>query len=59
MKPTAGLGRPKLKHVKQFEDDDDNDNDSNDVEDVSVHAGDSYQIERAVVNIYLKLSAIH
>jgi len=37
MKPTAGLGRPKLKHVKQFEDDDDNDNDSDDVEDVSVH----------------------
>ena len=26
---------------------------------ISAHVGDSYQIERAVVNIYLKFSAIH
>jgi hypothetical protein len=45
--------------MEHFEDDDDNDNDSDYVKDVSVHAGDSYQIARAMVNIYLKLSAIH
>jgi hypothetical protein len=44
--------------VEHFEDDDDNDNDSDDVEDVSVHAGDSYQIARAMVNIYPNLPAI-
>jgi hypothetical protein len=45
--------------MEHFEDDDDNDNDSDYVKDVSVHAGDSYQIACAMVNIYLKLSAIH
>jgi hypothetical protein len=43
--------------VEHFEDDDDNDNDSDDVEDVSAHADDSYQIARAMVNIYPNLSA--
>jgi len=45
--------------VEHFEDDDDDYNHSNYVKDISAHAGNSYQIERAVVNIYLKLSAIH
>ena len=48
-----------LKQAEQLENDDDNDNDSDDVEDVSVHARDSYQIARAMVNIYLNLSATH
>jgi hypothetical protein len=33
------------------------DNHSNYVKDVSAHAGDSYQIARAMVNIYPNLSA--
>jgi hypothetical protein len=47
-----------LEKPEEFEDDHDNDNDSNDVKDVSIHAGDSYQIARAMVNIYPNLSAI-
>ena len=37
--------------MEQFQDDDDNDNNSYDVEDVSVHAGDSYQSECAVASL--------
>jgi hypothetical protein len=48
-----------LEQPEDFEDDHDNDNHPNYVKDVSVHAGDSCQIARAMVNIYLKLSAIH
>jgi hypothetical protein len=48
-----------LEQPEDFEDDHDNDNHSNYVKDVSAHAGDSYQIARAMANIYLNLSAIH
>ncbi|PYI63732.1 MAG: hypothetical protein DMF07_09375 [Verrucomicrobia bacterium] len=41
-----------LEQPEEFEDDHDNDNHSNYVKDVSAHAGDSYQIARAMVNIY-------
>jgi hypothetical protein len=47
-----------LEQVEQFEHDHDNDNHSNYVKDVSIYAGDSYQIARAKVNIYPNLSAI-
>ena len=40
-----------LEQPEDFEDDHDNDNHSNYVKDVSAHAGDSYQIARAMVNI--------
>jgi hypothetical protein len=48
-----------LEQPEDFEDDYDNDNHSNYVKDVSAHAGDSYQIARAMVNTYQNLSAIH
>jgi hypothetical protein len=44
-----------LEKPEEFEDDHYNDNHSNDVKDVSVHAGDSYQIARSIVNIYPNL----
>jgi hypothetical protein len=52
------LETPTLEQPKEFEDNHDNDNHSNYVKDASVHAGDSYQIARAMVNIYPNLSAI-
>jgi hypothetical protein len=48
-----------LEQPEDFEDDHDNDNHSNYVKDVSAHVGNSYQIARAMINIYLNLSAIH
>ena len=50
--------RSGLEEAEQFEHNHDNDDYSDYVEDVSVHAGDSYQIARAMVNIYPSLSAI-
>jgi len=41
-----------LKKSKEFEDDHNNDNYSDDIEDASVHAGDSYQSECTVARIY-------
>jgi hypothetical protein len=41
-----------LEQAQEFEDDHDNDNYSDYVEDVSVHAGDSYQSKCAVASIY-------
>ena len=55
----AVLGRcGGLQQPKQFQDDHDNDDHSNYVKNVSIHAGASYQIARAKVNIYPNLSAI-
>jgi hypothetical protein len=50
--------RGPLEQAEQFEHDHDNDDHSNYVKNVSIHAGDSYQIARAKVNIYPNLSAI-
>jgi hypothetical protein len=47
-----------LEQPEDFEDDHDNDNHSNYVKDVSVHTGDSYQIARAMVNIYQNLLVV-
>ena len=44
--------RQLLEHPEDFEDDNDNDNYSDYVENVSVHAGDSYQKWCAVASIY-------
>jgi hypothetical protein len=55
----AGARRRRgLEEAEQFEHNHDNDDYSDYVEDASVHAGDSYQIARAMVNIYPNLSAI-
>jgi hypothetical protein len=52
------LETPTLEQPEEFEHDHDNDNHSNYVKNVSIHAGDSYQIARAKVNIHPNLSAI-
>ena len=41
-----------LKQSEQFEDNDDHDDYSNDIEDVPVHARDSYQAKCVVASIY-------
>jgi hypothetical protein len=46
-----------LEQAEQFEDDHNNDNYSDYIKDVSVHAGDSYQIECAVASIYTDWAA--
>jgi hypothetical protein len=50
-------GEP-LEQPEDFEDDHDNDDHSNYVKDISAHAGDSYQIARAMVKIYPKLISL-
>ena len=55
--PQIHQQRRLLKKSKEFEDDHDDDNYSNDIEDVSVHTGDSYQSECAVARIYPDLAA--
>ena len=47
-----------LEQAEQFEHDHDNDDHSNYVKNVSIHAGDSYQIGRAKANINPNLSAV-
>ena len=42
----------KLKQSEEFEDNDDHDDYSNDIEDVPVHAGDSYHAKCVVASIY-------
>jgi hypothetical protein len=44
-----------LEQPEDFEDNHDNDNHSNYVKDISAHVGNSYQIARAMINIYLNL----
>jgi hypothetical protein len=56
-RPIRPRRRSKLKQPEDFEDDHDDDNHSNYVKDVSAHAGDSYQIERAMLNTCLNLSS--